>query len=290
MFKLTEDWVITIAAAAAFVVAIALTIGAVVWELDLPPTLIATFLAVAIAALTYRFLGGVGGAQFSVGLLKLGGSAAFLVGLIWFVGDRLREEEKLYSSTSVYRDQIDALEAQLGQAQENARVRQSQINELQRKLAAAPTAQGVYTIEEIKKLPPGDPFIKNLKQLVAGQEGPFRPTVRDLVVRIAVIRIGGETPLYNICEDTLTKLNEGIQIPETRALLSRSSGETGEPLSIIADRNGRIGADVCEAPDRQFDVQINCPIALRLFPEVLATCAEGVKARGMRVSIGALAE
>lgn len=290
MFKLTEDLVITIAVAAGLAVALALTIAAKVWEVDFPPTIVATFLSVALAALTYRFLGGVGGAEFSIGLLKLGGSAAFVVGLIWFIGDRLREDQHLYSDTSVYRAKEQALEGQLAQAVANSAAQQKQINGLQKRLAAAPTAQGMYTIEEIKKLQPGDPFVQNLKQLVAGQEGPFRPTVRELPVRVAVIRTASDAPLFNICEDTLTKLNEGIQVPRTRALLSRSSAESGEPLNIIAERNGRIGADVCEAPDRQFDVQVNCAVALKLFPDVLATCTEGAKVRGMRVSIGALAE
>ena len=61
MFKLSEDLVITIAVAAGLVIALALTVAAVVWHVSFPPTIISTFLALALAALTYRFLGGVGG-------------------------------------------------------------------------------------------------------------------------------------------------------------------------------------------------------------------------------------
>ena len=290
MFKLSEDLVITIAVAAGLVIALALTVAAVVWHVSFPPTIISTFLALALAALTYRFLGGVGGAEFSVGLLKLGGSAAFIVGLIWFVGDRLRDEQNLYSSSAAYRNQIDILHGQLDVARESAVSQEHQISDLQRKIGAEPSARGVYTIQEIKKLPPGHPFIKDLKQLVAGQEGPFRQTVRDIVVRVAVIGTANDAPSFNICESTLMKLNEGVEVPGKRALLSRSTGENGEPETIVAERSGRIGADICEAPNRQFDIQINCPVALKLFPDVLATCAEGVKARGMRVAIGSLTE
>lgn len=290
MFKLTEDLVITIAVAVGLIVALALTIASVAWKLEFPPTITSTFLAIALAALTYRFLGGVGGAEFSVGLLKLGGSAAFVVGLIWFVGDRLRVEQKLYSNSSTYRQQINSLTGQLQQAQDNALAQQAQINGLQQKVRNAPGSQGMYTIEQIKKLPPTDQFAKDLKQLVEGQEGPFRPTVNDIVVRIAVIRTDSDAPVFSICEDTLDKLNEGIEVPSTQALISRSSGDNGQQQSITARRAGRIGADVCQAPDRAFDVQINCPIAMKLFSDVLTSCAEGVKARGMRVSIGALAE
>jgi len=290
MFKLTEDLVITIAVAVGLIVALALTVASVAWKLDFPPTITSAFLAIALAALTYRFLGGVGGAEFSVGLLKLGGSAAFVVGLIWFVGDRLREEQKLYSNSATYREQIDSLNGQLQQAQENAASQQARIDALQRGTRNTPAAQGMYTIEQIKKLPPTDQFVRDLKQLVEGQEGPFRPTVNDIVVRIAVIRTDSDVPLFNICGDTLDKLNEGIEVPSTQALISRSSGDNGQAQSITARRSGRIGADVCQAQDRAFDVQINCPIALKLFPDVLTSCAEGVKARGMKVSIGALAD
>lgn len=290
MFKISEDLVITIAVAAGLIIALALTIATVVWKVSFPPTITATFLAIALAALTYRFLGGVTGTQFSVGLLKLGGSAAFVVGLIWFVGDRLRDEQKLYSSSATYREQIDDLTGQLNQAQTTIAAKDQQLQDLRRRGGGGTPTRGTYTIEEIKKLSPDDPFIRNLKQLVAGQEGPFRTTLRDLRVRVAVIKTDSDMPRFNICEDTLGKLNEGVEVPSTRALFSRSAGENGEPVSITADRNGRIGADVCQAPDRQFDVQINCPIATKLFPDVIASCAEGIKVKGMAVSIGALAE
>ena len=47
-----------------------------------------------------------------MGVLKLGGSAALLLGTTWFVGDRLGHEINLFSSMDEYRTQIADFEKQ----------------------------------------------------------------------------------------------------------------------------------------------------------------------------------
>jgi hypothetical protein len=49
------------------------------------PTITSFLMATGLAALTYRYLGGIQGASFSVGTLKLGGAMAALVGIAWFI-------------------------------------------------------------------------------------------------------------------------------------------------------------------------------------------------------------
>ena len=288
MPKLIDDIVICVAVGVSLLIALALSWMAFVHHAEIPPTLISTFLGIVVAALTYRFLGGSAGTEFSVGLLKLGGSAALLLGTTWFVGDRMRDEIRLYSETKAFREQITSLSTERDHLVQTVTDRDGAIDTLQRRLAGAPSARGRLTIEEIKKLRPDDPFIRDLRQLVAGQEGPFSPTLREISVRIAVVVIAGDQPMFNICPDTLGKLNEGIDVPQTRVKLSRAVGAQAESASVTADRAGKIDLDFCQNAQREFDMQINCQAALRLFPDVLSTCAEGVKARGMRVTLGAL--
>lgn len=54
-----------------------------------PPIMIAVFLATGVAALVYRFLGGITGATIGVGTLKLAGTMAALVGLALLINSSL---------------------------------------------------------------------------------------------------------------------------------------------------------------------------------------------------------
>ncbi|MGA3371169.1 MAG: hypothetical protein ABSC48_05350 [Terracidiphilus sp.] len=56
---------------------------------NIPPITISFLLATGLAALTYRFLGGIEGASFAVGTLKLGGALAALVGIAMLINHTL---------------------------------------------------------------------------------------------------------------------------------------------------------------------------------------------------------
>lgn len=289
MSKLLDDIVVCTAVVLGLLIALLLSWLLVEQGAPYPPTLISVFLGIAVAALTYRFLGGTAGTEFSVGLLKLGGSAALLLGTTWFVGDRLRDEIKLYASMDTYREEITNL-------QKGQNGRDATIKELRRKLAALPKERDALTLAEIRQLEPDDPLIRDIRRLVEGQEGPFRQTIRELVVRVSVAAIGRRGPQFTICGDTLEALNAGIDVPETQVLLSRTLAD-GSPVSIKAERAGRISADVCakadtqaeDSPVREFDIQINCEVAETLFPDTIANCAEAGQLRGRKVTLGALA-
>lgn len=288
MSKLFEDVVLSIAVVLGYLVSLYLSYALVVQDARYPPTLIVAFLAIATAALIYRFMGGLGGTEFQAGLLKLGGAAAFFVGTIWFVGNRFREELNLYDSSEPFQEQISALETQRGQLQTIIRRQSGEIGELRKGLANGSCPSGQCTIGVIRKLQPGDPLVQNIRRLVEGQEPPFSTTLREMTVKIAVVAGLGDTPAYNICRDTLEKLNEGVEVPNPTVQVSRTLGD-GSTASLQARRAGKIGEDVCENPQRDFDIQINCPVALKLFAEKISSCAEGAVVRGTTISISSLA-
>ncbi|MFQ5633373.1 MAG: hypothetical protein ACE5I1_31795, partial [bacterium] len=59
------------------------------------PVVVAIFFALALTAFTYRFLGGIDEqTSFTIGALKLTGTAAVLIGSIWFIDYRFVEETK----------------------------------------------------------------------------------------------------------------------------------------------------------------------------------------------------
>lgn len=61
----------------------------------IPPITTSFLLATGLAALTYRFLGGIQGASFTVGSLKLGGALAALVGIALVINHGLVAEQPL---------------------------------------------------------------------------------------------------------------------------------------------------------------------------------------------------
>lgn len=287
MPKFFEDVVLTVTMVLGFAIAVYFSYALVVWQQPYPPTLISMFAGIALGAVIYRFMGGLGESSLGIGAAKLGGSAAFIIFFIYFIGDRLREEVRLYSSTETYREQITELEKQRNNAQAVSDQREQQIDVLNGKLRNAPTAQGTYTIAQIRKLKPGDPFVQTIRRLVQSQAPPFNPVARELVVRAAVVAGTSSEPMFSICQDTLDKLNEGIDAPGTEVQLGRSLAD-GATASVKADRSGKIGQDVCSSEQRDFDVQVNCPAALKLFSDRISSCAEGAVVRGQKITIGTL--
>jgi hypothetical protein len=63
-----------------------------------PPIIVSFLLATGLAALTYRFLGGVEGASFAVGALKLGGALAALVGIAMLINRALVSQSSAAST------------------------------------------------------------------------------------------------------------------------------------------------------------------------------------------------
>jgi len=56
-----------------------------------PPLIIAIFLGIAVSALLYRFLGGVRDASFTIGTLKVTGTAAIPIGIAWWSNGELKQ-------------------------------------------------------------------------------------------------------------------------------------------------------------------------------------------------------
>lgn len=86
-----EDKVILITIAASLLVALLLFLFS---NEPGTGTVVATFLGLGLAAMVYRFLGGVGETSFQIKAWKIAGTGAFLIGTIWFIDSRLQTEIK----------------------------------------------------------------------------------------------------------------------------------------------------------------------------------------------------
>lgn len=287
MDKLLDNIVICVTIVLSLILALFFAYSLVERQADYPPTLISIFLGLCVAALTYRFLGGTDGTTFQVGVLKLGGSAALLIGTTWFLSERIKAEMHILDTSTGYRTQIKQLTETVSARGVEVAERDQMIQQLQSKIEQMPSRAASADIERIKSMTPNDQLVKAIRRMVDAQEKPFSQTIRELTVRVAMVAMPNDGSLYNICPDTFAQLYKDAD-PNTYILVSRSVGADGEEVNEKLDRRGRIGNDICSSTGRDFDLQIGCASARKLFPEVVATCLDGSQIRGKTVTIGAL--
>src|SRR5689334_20643931 len=68
---------------------------------SVPPIVVSFFLSTGLYALVYGFLGGIQGATYTVGALKLGGTMAVLVGLAFAIHPTLNDDLKFHMLSDV---------------------------------------------------------------------------------------------------------------------------------------------------------------------------------------------
>jgi hypothetical protein len=284
--KYLDDIVIILTVALSFVAAIIFSVMMSRGQF-FPPTLLAMLLGVSVSALTYRFLGGTDGTKFSVGLLGLGGSAALLLGITLLVGERLKSEFKIYDDSRAYLNEIKALGAGIATRDSQLADAAKEISALEDKIRKLPQTRIELNLDYIKKLNPGDDLIATLKRMVRTGEYPFVDTLKRMPARVAVVGTIGDRATYNICRNTYDDLYRNSD-PNSFMRISRSKGEDGEPVSELLDRAGFIDEDICTSSKRQFDVQIGCAAAMRLFSDKVKSCAETASLRGEAITLSAL--
>lgn len=256
--------------------------------IEYPPTLISLFLGVCLCALIYRFLGGTEENAFAVGALKLGGSAAVLAGLTFVVGDRLREEMLILEEDKAYRDRIKFLDNALKERSADGQTSDGKVLALQNEIQRLKESPVALEIEALKKRPPDDDLVREIKRLVQSGAPPFQPVLREIEVRIAVVSFPKNGRQFTICGDTRAQLFENVDDASNGARVSRVAGEDGQPTSDQLEYGGAIDSNFCKKNERNYDVQIGCETALELFPDKIRSCAETSQIRSEKITIGAL--
>jgi hypothetical protein len=113
---------------------------------NVPPITASILLATGLAALAYRYLGGVEGSSFSVGALKLTGALAALVGIALLINSKLSSQVlPRYQAWEVSGQVIDE---KTGQPFDYDPSHQTEIV-LQPSMLQPPSAQGKFTVEII---------------------------------------------------------------------------------------------------------------------------------------------
>jgi len=296
--KLTiDDVVICLALLLGFSTSLLMAIANQSWGTHFPPSLIAFFAAVSVAALIYRFLGGSGDAQFRMGVLQITGSAAILFGATWFLGGKIMEESILFQTDGEYAPKLAEKQAELERTNDVVARLGEDKRDLEARLTALSKGQKGDIIGQIRRMRPDDPTISNIRRMIINEDAPFQETLRQIPARVTLNDAMTNTNVYRICLDTQISLFSDLDTQKDRLRMRRNRAD-GDARVVDMVRGGTIeNPQVCSADrNRSFDIQITCADAVQLFPDRIARC-NGLKPvwqpgsttiRGESVTLGAL--
>lgn len=222
-----------------------------------PPMLLSVLLGTAIAALTYRYLGGTIGSQFSVGVLKVAGSAGLLLGMVYLTNEGLSKQMDAENSgnlVKMLRAERDALI--LENRQLNKSLDQANNN----------------LLPSVEKLTPNTPQGRALLELAMAQKGPWARIVQKMDLQVAVGRYVKDKEQFAACSDM------DLASKTIRFVRGVGQAEDLDIRSITARFAGQIESAICDQPNRRFSIHLSCQAALELLPDHIQSCsANGAK-------------
>lgn len=253
---------VVIVAFAATCLAIAYSLGTA--KQLYPPTFISIFLGIAVAAITYRYLGGTDNSQLSIAFLKLGGSAALLLGVTIYVGSAVTKERNLIYTANEFNPQIDQLKTTV----KNLTGRIGTLTTENEKFKSDREVSDQEFIQRVALLDPDDSLVVDLRNALGDPAGLGREVVRSK--KVSIINNGAVrgTKKYWICANTY-KAFYPVPTPKGRLRITGASASNG-PVDVSF--GGIIDNDDCNSTDRKFDMQISCDASALLFPDLITAC------------------
>lgn len=252
-----------------------------------PPMLIAVLLGIGVAALTYRYLGATGGSAFSVGLLKVAGSAALLLGTAWFTNSELAKQ----MSKDTLPNKISELKARIAGDATKIEALEQEITRLKSDEEKEDLENEASVVQRVSNLEPDSPAVQKILELIEKKSGPFSEVKKKLVARVTFTPNPRDKGRFFACK-SMALTGERVRVsrrPET--------GQDENYAEVDAMEAGGIASGPCDAPDRKFDLQMSCEAGLALLPEEIVGCSRDGNvnwktpkgARVVRVSLEVLA-
>jgi len=237
-----DDWVMCFVMAICAGVAMILICAGMVTGRWPPAFPIAVLIGTAVATLTFRYLGGTAPTTFSLGALKLSGSAALLVGVTYFGNQELNKQipqaqagNEASTSLSELKGKVERLTT------ENQKLKTQTDDEA--------------LLKRLLKEDPQTPFARQLRDMVDNDQGVFRQTSKTLT---SVIKMRNGS--YQACR------NLGLERRPIRVSVPQS--DSGSTTSIRLESEGLIDPQFCQ-DEKSFKLQISCDAGQSLFPDDL---------------------
>lgn len=242
-----------------------------VYNIYFPPALSAVFLGIAVAALLYRFLGGIHEATFAVGALKITGSAAVLAGIAWWSNGELQKQMEVYNS---HKNNVGKFETEL---EKNTQLRSRIIKlqsehkslELERDTLSKEVnklKQGIDLIKVISELEPDQEVSGRIRDIALSRKGPWCPVSSTKTLRVSVAGYlkSGEVAS---CPEYYGKELEITSEYQYAGEYIRASST----VTIIANKYISRALDCSDK--RDFQLQLNCTDAERIFTNKILGCS-----------------
>ncbi len=277
-----DDVVIIVVMAITLVTPIILVVWWTIEDRLFPPMLISILFGIAIATLTYRYLGGNEKSEFRVGALKLAGSAAMLLGTALLTNYGLSKQMTLElrpNRVSELQAQVDRLRAQqssLENTQKNDRSAdaeklsrmEAENRGLTERLEAKEGEMDGRLVALVAKLSPGSQAGEKILDLYKKREGPFASIKRFFDTTIRVVDKPRDANAFFACSD-LQLAGEDIQ-------LTRLVDGSSDSVAINAKQQGVISDLFCNpmAGTRAYSIQISCEGGKALFPDHISGCSQ----------------
>lgn len=281
-----DDIVIIVVMAITLVTPILLVVWWTTHDRLFPPMLISVLFGIAIATLTYRYLGGTEKSEFRVGALKLAGSAAMLLGTTLLTNhglsaqmtaqlrpNRISELEKQLDEMDKRQsilesgqrtDQTEAAEKLRRAEAENDRLKQ-QMDEQKREAARR-------VVDAVAKFAPDSDAGKDILELYRKKQGPFSAQKRFFDTKVRVVDKPRDADSFFACAD--------LQLEDEDVRLTRLVGDSADAVAIRAKQDGLISDLFCNPKTgaREYSIQISCEGGKILFPEHVSGCGQDGRA------------
>jgi cell division protein FtsB len=233
-----------------------------------PPMLLSILLGIAVATITYKYLGGTSGSEFKVGALKLAGSSALLIGTVYFANSSLEVQMNIKDSVAKLEKAyvtIDQLNQELRTRKTEKQILKGEVEQLQAEIKQMELKYSQFLLENIKQLTPNSIGGQQILEMARKREGPFSYYEREFIANISIpgaVRDG----FFSACDDKELK-GERVEIVR--------SNEHGVDLQKVnVSYNGSISGDYCKNSARKLDLQLGCEQGKQLFPEHISGCSK----------------
>lgn len=227
-----------------------------------PPMLLAVLLGIAVAALTYRYLGGTEGSAFSVGVLKVAGSAALLLGTTYLTHQGFSKE----ILPGLPPNQLAIVERERDECREREKKKVDELDQCRLEIEKAERRSKDILIGEIEKLSPSSDLGQKLADMAARGKGPFPAVIKNLKAKVTVIK--RDKGKFSVCPSLGFAASDLLR-------LSRTYDKSEEGILQVAGLpTGLIATAKCGESPRSFDIQIGCNDGLILFPEHIVSCGK----------------
>jgi hypothetical protein len=281
-----DDIVIIVVMAITLVTPIALVVWWTVEDRLFPPMLVSVLFGIAIATLTYRYLGGTEKSEFRVGALKLAGSAAMLLGTTWLTNYGLSEQMSLElrpNRISELEKQLDDMRKQQSILQGGQQARQTEDAEKLRRAEAEnkrlkermdeqerESARRIVAL--VAKLTPDSDAGKDILDLYRKKQGPFSIQKRSFDTKVRVVDKPRDADAFFACAD--------LQLEAENVQLTRLLDGSVDAVAIQAKQQGLISDLFCNPKSgaREYSIQISCEGGKTLFPDHISGCGQDGRA------------